>query len=30
MTIRDRAGLERESCECYRIAKLEFDRLLGD
>ncbi len=30
VTIRDRAGLERESCECYRIAKLEFDRLLGD
>ncbi len=29
VTIVDRAGLERQSCECYGIAKLEFDRLLG-
>ena len=30
VTILDRNGLERQSCECYRISKLEFDRLLGD
>jgi CRP-like cAMP-binding protein len=30
VTIVDRAGLERQSCECYGIAKKEFDRLLGD
>ena len=24
----DRAGLEREACECYGVVKLEFDRLL--
>jgi CRP-like cAMP-binding protein len=30
VTILDRAGLERQSCECYRLSKLEFDRLLGD
>jgi CRP-like cAMP-binding protein len=28
LTIVDRAGLERESCECYGISKREFDRLL--
>ena len=28
--ILDRPGLEHESCECYGIAKVEFDRLLGD
>jgi len=26
--IRDRIGLESASCECYRIVKDEFDRLL--
>jgi CRP-like cAMP-binding protein len=26
----DRAGLERAVCECYRVVKLEFDRLLTD
>jgi CRP-like cAMP-binding protein len=30
VTILDRKGLERQSCECYRLSKLEFDRLLGD
>jgi CRP-like cAMP-binding protein len=30
VTIVDRASLERQSCECYGIAKKEFDRLLGD
>ncbi len=29
LTIVDRRGLERRSCECYRISKMEFDRLLG-
>jgi len=29
VTIRDRRGLQRRACECYRIAKREFDRLLG-
>jgi hypothetical protein len=24
----DRAGLEARSCECYRVVKTEFDRLL--
>jgi CRP-like cAMP-binding protein len=30
VTILDRAGLEKTSCECYATAKREFDRLLGD
>jgi CRP-like cAMP-binding protein len=30
VTIIDRAGLERQACECYSIAKKEFDRLLGN
>ena len=30
VTILDRRGLERLSCECYAISKLEFDRLLGE
>jgi CRP-like cAMP-binding protein len=30
VTILDRPGLERRSCECYEISKKEFDRLLGD
>ncbi len=25
----DRAGLEAASCECYRVVRDEFDRLLG-
>jgi len=29
VTILDRPGLERGSCECYDISKKEFDRLLG-
>lgn len=29
VVINDRRGLERRSCECYGISKLEFDRLLG-
>ncbi len=29
VTILDRRGLERRSCECYAVSKLEFDRLLG-
>src|ERR1019366_10693117 len=30
VTILDRRGLERRSCECYGVSKAEFDRLLGD
>jgi CRP-like cAMP-binding protein len=26
----DRAGLQQAACECYRVVKLEFDRLLSD
>lgn len=29
MTICDRLGLEATACECYRVVKQEFDRLLG-
>ena len=29
VTILDRAGLEKRSCECYAVTKKEFDRLLG-
>lgn len=29
VTMLNRRGLERKSCECYRVSKLEFDRLLG-
>jgi hypothetical protein len=29
VTVLDRRGLERRSCECYGISKNEFDRLLG-
>jgi CRP-like cAMP-binding protein len=29
VSIIDRAGLERLSCECYSISRMEFDRLLG-
>jgi hypothetical protein len=28
ITIVDRDGLENASCECYRIIRTEFDRLL--
>ena len=28
VAIKDRRGLEKRSCECYRVSKLEFDRLL--
>jgi CRP-like cAMP-binding protein len=30
VTIIDRGGLLRRSCECYGVSKKEFDRLLGD
>jgi CRP-like cAMP-binding protein len=30
MTVRDRTGLEAASCECYRVIKDEFERLLGN
>jgi CRP-like cAMP-binding protein len=30
VTILDRRGLEQRSCECYRVSKREFDRLLGE
>ena len=30
VTITNREGLERQSCECYGISKMEFDRLLGE
>ena len=26
----DRAGLEQAACECYRVVKVEFERLLSD
>lgn len=26
----DRAGLEKRSCECYGVVKLEYDRLLPE
>ena len=29
ITVVDREGLEQSSCECYRITRAEFDRLLG-
>lgn len=29
ITILDRPGLESATCECYRVIKQEFDRLLG-
>jgi CRP-like cAMP-binding protein len=29
VTMIDRPGMEHRSCECYRVSKLEFDRLLG-
>jgi CRP-like cAMP-binding protein len=30
VTIIDRRGLARSSCECYGVSKREFDRLLGE
>jgi CRP-like cAMP-binding protein len=30
ITVLDRAGLEREVCECYAVVKKEFARLLSD
>jgi CRP-like cAMP-binding protein len=30
VTVLDRRGLEKRSCECYGVSKKEFDRLLGD
>jgi CRP-like cAMP-binding protein len=29
VTIRNGRGLEREACECYRLVRQEFERLLG-
>jgi CRP-like cAMP-binding protein len=29
ITVLDRRGLEERSCECYRVVKDEYDRLLG-
>ena len=28
VSIRDRLGLERASCECYRVLRGQFERLL--
>jgi len=30
VTVLDRTGLERRSCECYAVVKREYDRLLPD
>jgi len=30
ITVLDRAGLEKEVCECYAVVKKEMDRLLDD
>jgi len=29
ITLVDRAGLERASCECYRVVRAHFERLFG-
>ena len=29
ITVLDRAGLESTACECYKVVRAEFDRLLG-
>jgi CRP-like cAMP-binding protein len=29
VTVLDRAGLEKRSCECYSVVKKEYDRLIG-
>ena len=28
-TVRDRAGLERASCDCYRVVREEYERLFS-
>jgi hypothetical protein len=28
ITVLDRAGLERRTCECYAVVRKEYDRLL--
>ena len=30
ITVLDRPGLEQRTCECYRVVKKEYDRLLPD
>ncbi|HKS51899.1 MAG TPA: helix-turn-helix domain-containing protein [Pseudonocardiaceae bacterium] len=30
ITVADRSGLERITCDCYRIVNAEFDRLYDD
>ena len=30
ITVLDRAGLEKEVCECYAVVKKEMDRLLDE
>jgi hypothetical protein len=30
VSVLDRLGLERRSCECYAISRKEFDRFLSD
>jgi CRP-like cAMP-binding protein len=30
ITIIDRAGLEKRTCECYKVVKEEYDRLLPE
>ena len=30
ITVLDRPGLEKRSCECYAVVKAEYDRLLPD
>ena len=30
ITVLDRPGLEKRSCECYAVVKTEYDRLLPD
>lgn len=30
ITVIDRPGLEKRSCECYAVIKKEYDRLLPD
>jgi Mn-dependent DtxR family transcriptional regulator len=30
ISVEDRPGLEKRVCECYRVVKTEFDRLLPD
>ncbi|MDZ7751782.1 MAG: Crp/Fnr family transcriptional regulator [Gammaproteobacteria bacterium] len=30
LTVRDRGGLEARACECYRVVKIEFARLLPE